>query len=298
LGLFAFCLVESFRGLVRRPISILLAVGSIALSLVLAGTIWIASAQVTRRAGSWATGAVVAVYVQPNVTNAGRQRIREALQRIPGAVAVRHVSHLDALRRLKKNLQADAALLVGVKAQWVPESFEVRLHGARSDMIEAQQRLTTLGQTLDGIEEVRTVQEWHKKMDRLAGVLTYVARVVVVLTLLVCGYVVAVTVRLGHIAARQDAEILRVLGAPGWTTTAPVLFEALWSSLAGGLLGLAGLYGLHVMMTPRLAELAGPWLKVGFSSLVPWSTVAIAIGTTVLAALVGGRLTLIRIGRT
>ena len=298
MGLFAFCLVESFRGLVRRPISILLAVGSIALSLVLAGTIWIASAQVTRRAGSWATGAVVAVYVQPNVTNAGRQRIREALQRIPGAVAVRHVSHLDALRRLKKNLQADAALLVGVKAQWVPESFEVRLHGARSDMIEAQQRLTTLGQTLDGIEEVRTVQEWHKKMDRLAGVLTYVARVVVVLTLLVCGYVVAVTVRLGHIAARQDAEILRVLGAPGWTTTAPVLFEALWSSLAGGLLGLAGLYGLHVMMTPRLAELAGPWLKVGFSSLVPWSTVAIAIGTTVLAALVGGRLTLIRIGRT
>jgi len=298
LGLFAFCLVESFRGLIRRPISILLAVGSIALSLVLAGTIWIASRQVTRRAESWARGAVVAVYLQPNVTDAGRQRIREALERIPGSRSVRYLSHGAALNRLKKNLQADASLLVGVEPQWVPESFEVRLRGARSVMIGAQQRLTTLGRTLDGIEEVRTVQEWHKKMDRLAGVLTYVARVVVVLTLLVCGYVVAMTVRLGHVAARQDAEILKVLGAPGWTTRAPVLLEALWSSLAGGLLGLAGLYGLHVMMTPKLAELAGPWLKVGFSSLVPWSTVALAIGATVLAALIGGRLTLVRVGRS
>lgn len=290
MGRVGFCFSEALRALARRPLSSLLTVGTVALSLFLAGTIWGVSQGLRTSVDRWGTGAVVAVYLQPGTSAEDRGRIQGALERIPGARKVRFVSREHALARLRKGLGPDAALLEGVEPKWLPESFLVTLKGSRSSLVAAQDRLVELGRAMDAIQEVRTVREWHRKVESLAGLLSRIAGGLVLVTFVICGYVVASTVRLGQVSRSQETAVLHDLGAPGWFVTVPAMVEGGLTALLGAIGAMGLLYGLFVLLGRELDAFASGLAARGFWALMPVETVLASLGMVLLAGLAGSRL--------
>jgi len=238
----------------------------------------------------WGTEAVVALYLQPDTTSSERRRVAEALRRVPGAVAVRFISHKDAMTRLRQGLGPDEELLTGVDPKWLPESFLVTLKGDRSLLVGAQDRLVQLGKAMDSIQEVRTVRAWHRRVESLAGILNRIAAGLVLVTFLVCGYVVASTVRLGQDSRREETAVLHDLGAPGWFVTIPAMMEGGVTAFLGAMGALALLYGLFVVLGTELDALGAGQAARGFWSLLPWRMLAASLGAVVLAGMAGSRL--------
>ncbi len=290
MGRIRFCFAEAMRALASRPASSFLAVGTIALSLFLAGTIWAVSRGVTTSVERWGTGAVVAVYLQADVGAEERSRVERALERIPGAVEVRFMSRSQALTRLRRGLGPDANLLEGVDAKWMPESFQVTLRGDRSVLLAAQQRLVSLGRALHAVKEVRTVREWHRKVESLAGILTKIANGLVLVTFVVCGYVVASTVRLGQVSRTEETDLLHDLGAPGWFVTVPAMIEGATSALLGAGGAVALLYGLYLVLGPQVDAFGAGLFQAGFLGLMPIKVLAGSVALALLAGLAGSRL--------
>lgn len=298
MGAVRHSMVGGLRALVSRPLSTLMAVGSIALSMLLAGTVYLASSHLKEFSSKWASGVVVAVYLAPKVTVDEVERVRRALLALPGRAKVRFVPQKAALDRLRQNLGADAKLLKGVEARWLPSSFQVTLRGRPSDLLEAQKRLASLGRALPAVEEVRTLTRFQRRLHSIARLTTYAGSVLLVLTILTCGYVVAVTVRLGLFARQEEIEVQRLLGATRAFVVAPMLVEGGLKAFLGAVAAVGLLYGLNAVIVPRIVELAGPGPAVSALRFVPWPVVAGAVGLTTLAGLFGSGMAVGRHART
>jgi cell division transport system permease protein len=294
MGVFKHCFWEAFKALIRRPTTTVLAVASIALSLVLAGTIWLAGRKLDLVSQGWARGAVVSVYLREQAPPVAVRRVKKALTGLPGLHALRFVDKKKALAKLKANLGTDKHLLEGIEAAWLPVSFEITLRGDRRTLLAAQDQLKSIGQALAAVEEVRTLRRWHRQLDRLAGTLELAAGVLVLLTLLVCGFVVAATVRLGMLDRRREIRIQRRLGATRRLIAAPILLEGALQALLGSVVAAAIFYALHTAAMERFSMLLGA--EVGLETLksIPWHAVLWAVGMTTLAGLVGSGLAVSR----
>ena len=232
----------------------------------------------------------MAVYLRTDTSAEETQRAKEALKALPGAASVRYFSNKDALNRLRENLRADRDLLAGVEAKWLPASFQVTLRGSSDTLAEAQTRLLSLGRALRAVEEVRTLRRWQRRLDAVSSVVSYVSNLLAGLTLLVCGYVVAVTVRLGMLARREEIRLQRLLGATTSFVAAPLLVEGCLKALVGGLAAVGLLYGLHELLMPRIMELTGPGPAESALRFLSPTHMVVAVGLTTVAGLLGSGL--------
>ncbi len=294
MGRLGFALREALRALVGYPVSALLAVGSVALTLLMAGTVWILGERLAHGTARWASGAVAVVYLDPHADEAAKTRVAAALHRLPGLAEVRYVTQQEALRRLRSNLGPDAQALGDVPAEWLPASYEVTLQGPRRVLARAQERLAVLGRALEGISEVRTVRSWTDRVDALASALNRLALGLALLALGICVYVVATTVRLGMHERESELAVERLLGAPSWVLVAPGLLEGLFVALLGGLVALGLLVGLVALFGPELAALDSRTFAQGLTGLLPLRTVGMGLGLVALAGMLGAGLGSVR----
>lgn len=290
MGTMRHCLREASKALLRRPATSFFAITTIALSLFLAGVIWLTGRSIDRVSKQWAKGAVVSVYLRDGATPSEKSRIERSLKALPGFHGLQKINKKQARKRLRKNLGGDATVLRGVETEWLPESFQVTLRGRRTALLQAQDRLTSMGQAFTAIEEVRTVRQWHRRLDRLAHTLRTASGVLLVLTLLVCGFVVTSTVRLGLLSRRDELEIQKILGATGRFVAAPVLLEGAIQALTGSLVAVGFLYGLYSITVPQLTGLLGAGWDPGAVQFFAPSTLIWGVLLATVVGLLGSRL--------
>ena len=285
-----FCISEAWKALSRRPAVTFFTVTTIGLSLFLAGVVWMAGSGLDRVSKGWARGVVVSVYIKDGAESAQKGRLERSLKALPGFHRLEHVGPKEALKRLEKNLGGDAGLLKNVEAGWLPESYEVTLKGEREVLVDAQEKLVSMGRSLPAVEEVRTLRRWHKRVDNLAGTLTASATILLFLTFIVCGFVIAGTVRLGLLSRREEFETRMLLGATKRFVAAPVLLEGVFQAFLGCLLALVLLFLLHSVTVPRIVEIFGAGWTEGLAGFLPLSNVALAVCLAGLVGLIGSGL--------
>ena len=68
------------------------------------------------------------------------------------------------------------------------------------------------------------------------------------------------TIRTAMFARRREIEVMKLVGATNWFIRIPFMFEGLLHGLAGGLLAVAGLYGVNYLwkdrVIPKIPDLA------------------------------------------
>ena len=274
---------RGLRGARRNPLIQLVAVGTIALSLVLVGTVELTAKNVARLAAGWGAGVQMTVYLEDGVPPARVQQIAGALGKLPGVDAVRTVDVHEAWGRLKRSLGTRGDLLDGVEESFLPASIEVTLKPGVAEVIRAHPAFEKLRQTA-GVEDVELMGDWVARL-RAAETLLHEAGVAVgLLVLCACLYIVGSTIRLGVFARKDEIEILKLVGATDGFVKGPFLVEGALQGALGAARASGLLYGLFRLAQPRLESTLGG-LLLGGQALAFFRPAELALAVTAGALL-------------
>lgn len=288
---FARNLLRGVEGARKSPLIQLVAVGTIALSLLLVGVVELAALNVRRLSEDWGGGVQMTVYLEDGVTTARAQKVAAALGKLPGVTGVRSVGTHEAWLRLQRSLGGRAELLQGVEEGFLPASIEVTLKPGVAEVLRAHPAFEKLRHTA-GVEDVELMGDWSGRLRALEHLLSSAGWAVAALVFCACLYIVGSTIRLGVFARRDEIEIWKLVGATNGFVKAPFLVE-------GGLQGALGtgvavllLYGLYRLASPRLEAVLGSWLAAGPLGFFTPGQLVLALACGTLLGLCGSALAL------
>jgi|GEM_PF-263486 len=293
-----YALARGLRGMGQSPLVQLLAVGTMAVCMLLLATATLILQNAQSVARDLGVDTPVTVYMDPDVDAAAIARLRARVAELPEVAAVEHVSPELALTRLQAGLargdslgavgeDARAELLAGVDPRLLPDTLEIALAaGVEPGFADAlAERITAM----DGVEEVAVLGPWVQQVERMLGSLRWLAFGIGALVSLACLAIVWSTIRLGVFARRAEIDILRLVGGTGRFVRGPFVVEGVVQGVLGTALALAGLWlGF---------ELLRPFLDRGMTLLFASGTlrfftiieIALALGFGGLIGLIGSR---------
>ena len=282
---------RGLEGARQSPLIQLVAIGTIALSLLLVGVVELTALNVRRLSAGWGSDVQMTVYLEDGVTSARAQKVAAALGKLPGVAAVRSVDAHQAWQRLQRSLGARADLLDGVEEGFLPASIEVTLKPGVAEVLRAHPAFERLKHTA-GVEDVELMGDWAGRLRALERLLSTAGWAVAALVLCACLYIVGSTIRLGVFSRRDEIEIWKLVGATNGFVKAPFLVEGgLQGALGTGLAALL-LYGLFRAAAPRAEAVLGGWLASGPLGFFTPTQLAVAVAGGTLLGLCGSALAL------
>jgi len=289
---FARSLVDRvFAGARDKPLIQLVAVGTIALSLLLVGVVELAALNVAKLSQGWGGDVHMTVYLEDGVTPARAQKVAAALGKLPGVVGVRTVDAHEAWTRLRRSLGARADLLDGVEEGFLPSSIEVSLKPGVAEVLRAHPAFERLRHTA-GVEDVELMGSWAARLHDVEHLLSVAGWAVAALVFCACLYIVGSTIRLGVFARRDEIEIWKLVGATNGFVKAPFLVEGGLQVAFGTVLAVALLYGFYRLASPRVEAVLGGWLASGPLGFFTPTQLAFAVAGGALLGLCGSALAL------
>lgn len=288
---FARSLRRALDGARRKPLIQLVAVGTIALSLLLVGVVELTAFNVRRLAAGWGQNVQMTVYLEDGVAPARAQKVAAALAKLPGVTGVKLVDAHEAWQRLQRSLGGERGLLDGVEEGFLPASIEVSLKPGVAEVLRAHPAFERLRHTA-GVEDVELMGSWAARLRDVEHLLSMAGWAVAALVLCACLYIVGSTIRLGVFARRDEIEIWKLVGATNGFVKAPFLVEGGLQGALGTGLAAALLYGLYRVASPRIEAVLGGWLASGPLGFFTPSQLALAVAFGALVGLCGSALAL------
>jgi cell division transport system permease protein len=245
------------RGMVQAPAVQLLAVGTMAVCMLLLGIVVLVWSNAQGMVRAWGLDVPVTVYLVDGAEAAHVDVLVERLQALPEVHEVRRVTPELALVRLEEGLGEDGALLEGLDPAVLPTSLEIDLvPGTDPDFGHA---LAERLHALPAVDEVAVAGAWAGRAHELLATLEELALGAGLLVSLACMAIVWSTIRLGVYARRAEIQILRLVGGTSRFVHGPFVFEgmvqgALGAGLALGLLWL-GFDAVHPFLERGLSLL-------------------------------------------
>jgi cell division transport system permease protein len=274
-----------------KPLIQLVAVGTIALSLLLVGVVELTVLNVRQLSRGWGGDVQMTVYLEDGVTAARAHKVAAALGKLPGVVAVRTVDAHEAWTRLRRSLGSRADLLDGVEEGFLPSSIEVSLKPGVAEVLRAHPAFERLRHTA-GVEDVELMGSWASRLHDIERLLSVAGWAVAALVLCACLYIVGSTIRLGVFARRDEIEIWKLVGATNGFVKAPFLVEGGLQGALGTGLAVALLYAFYRLASPRVEAVLGGWLASGPLGFFTPMQLGVAIPGGALLGLCGSALAL------
>lgn len=229
------------RNLRQTPVLCSAAIGTVAVALMIVGFFAIVVNNVQQVARQWSREIQVVAYFD-QVPDAGKVRQwKTTLEAMAEVERVEFVSRDEAFKRFKQRLGADADLLDGVGADFLPVSLEILLqddHQNKSGVEVVVQALKKIPELAD----VSSEPEWLERFDAFVGLLKAAGIVLGGFLLFAALFIVSNTIKLTLYARREEIEIMTLVGGTPLFIKMPFLIEGALQGLVGGLLALAGVW--------------------------------------------------------
>jgi cell division protein FtsX len=228
----------------------------------------------------------VIAYLDDGLAAAERDRLVEALRRIPGVEQARAVGADEALTRLR----AAAASLGGaseigaVEAGFLPRSVEIAVRPS-PDLAARTVELANRLRKIPGVAEVDDMSEGLGRLESWLALARRLGWLALALAAIAASAAVAAAL-VGWPARRREAEVLRLLGeSPLAISLAPSLTGAA-AALLGTVMGLAVTGALFPRLVAAVqgAVLLGP---VGVPALGPGEVALATIGALIVGGTAG-----------
>jgi cell division transport system permease protein len=290
LNMSVYVFARGLRGMSQSPLVQLLAIGTMAVCMLLLGTTMLIFANASRVAHDLGVDTPVTVFMQPDVDPATATALRERIAALPEVARAERVSPEQALARLQHGAGETgerAELLAGIDPGVLPESVEIEfVAGVAPGFADA---LATRVQGMDGVEEVAVLGPWVQEVERMMTSLRALAIGVALLVSLACLAIVWSTIRLGVFARRSEIQLLRLVGGTARFVRGPFVVEGVVQGVLGTALALTGLWLAFELIRPLLER--GMSLLFAAGSLQFFSSVEmiVAIGFGALLGLIGSR---------
>jgi cell division transport system permease protein len=290
LNMGGYVFVRGLRGMGQSPLVQLLAIGTMAVCMLLLGTTMLIFSNASRVAHDLGVDTPVTVFMQPDIDPATATALRERIAALPEVARAERVSPEQALARLQSGAGETgerAQLLAGIDPGVLPESVEIEfVSGVQPGFADA---LATRVQSMDGVEEVAVLGPWVQEVERMLTSLRALAIGVALLVSLACLAIVWSTIRLGVFARRSEIQLLRLVGGTARFVRGPFVVEGVVQGILGTALALTGLWLAFELIRPLLER--GMSLLFAAGSLQFFSSVEmiLALGFGALLGLIGSR---------
>jgi cell division transport system permease protein len=257
-----FFVRSALRGLAGTPVTSSVAIGTIAITLLLAGVFALLLSNmggVLHRAGE---SLKVTAYLEEGLAAQQRRELMRRISGVEGVESTTLVSEAEALARFQEGVGAKLGLLDALEENPLPASLEIRLVPERRSADGVRSVAHAL-HGLPGIAEIGHGQRWVEGYARTLSLLRGVGLGFGALLAFATLLVVANTIRLAVYARQEEIEILTLVGAGRAFVAVPFLIEGFVQGLLGGLLAMLLLYAVYAAAMPGVEE--GLELLLGYA---------------------------------
>ena len=243
----------ALRGLRASPLTSLVAVLTISVTLVLSGAFGLVVKNMQGLLERIGKDVTVTAYLDDGLAEPDRAALLGRVKSVEGVQGVVFVSKDEARRRFEGAGQGRAELLQALGENPLPASLEISLEPDHRNAEGVRIVVESL-QGLPGIAELANAQDWVQgyagALALLRGVGIGLGTVLGLATLLI----VSNTIRLAVYARRDEIEILTLVGASRTFVAVPFLLEGAVQGALGGAFALAGLAALYRLALPGLSS--------------------------------------------
>jgi len=275
-----YVIVRGLRGMTQAPLVQMLAVGTMAVCMLLLGAVvlvWINAQDMVR---AWGIDVPMTVYLVDDADDAAIDQLAARIEALPEVDTVEGVTPNMAMERLADGLGSDETLLEGVDASILPASMEIELAPNVPDGFASA--LAERLEENEMVDEVAVAGSWVGKVHAMLETLQMIAVGAGLLVSLACMTIVWSTIRLGVYARRAEIQILRLVGGTSRFVRGPFVFEGMIQGALGAGVALGLLYLGFDAIRPFLER--GLSLVFAAGSLQFFSPLAIGIGVAFGAA--------------
>ncbi len=226
---------SAFGQLARRPVSAALTLSGIGVALCLPLLLQAMSSNLDRAFATLPGHPSFTVYLDPSLASGDQQSLIEAVSGLEGVSGVTRVGREEGLRGF-----LESAGLQGLEELMgenpLPDMLEIAIDGevdhARLD------HLAGWLESRDGVDEVLYDLAWKERLDAIRDLVRRALAVFWALLLAGVGLVIGNSVRLGLVTARDEIEVISLVGGSGSYIRRPYLYHGMLQALAGAVLAI------------------------------------------------------------
>jgi len=237
---FGYVVARGMRGMAQAPAVQLLAVGTIAVCMLLLGAVMLVWINAQGMVQAWGLDVPVTVYLVDDADPERVDFVVKRLETLPEIASVRQVSPLQAMERLAAGLGEDGELLEGLDASILPTTLELNL-ATGTDPDFGHALAERLG-SLPAVDEVAVAGAWAGRAHDLLQTIGDMALAAGLIVSFACMAIVWSTIRLGVYARRAEIQILRLVGGTRRFVHGSFVFEGMVQGCIGTVLALGILW--------------------------------------------------------
>lgn len=252
---------EAAVNLLRSWKTSLVAVLTIAVSVLLGGAFLLASQNLMESVQNWRRDMRVVVYLRPQADPA---RLAAEAAAAPWVASAKAVSPGEAKQRFREIFPSLSGLVEGWDEEPLPASIEIALRDPSGRSAEVR-RWIDGWRARPEVEMVDDDREWLGQLETLVAVGRGIGLALAGGLLGAAVFTIASVIRLAAYLHQEEISILRLVGATEFYIRGPFYAEGLLQGLIGGAVAMGALYGLYELAEARkAASLAASVLTSGF----------------------------------
>jgi cell division transport system permease protein len=220
----------------------LVAVLTIAVSLLVGGSFLLVSRNLLASVERWRGEMRLVIYLQPEIPEAVARRLAAEAANAPGAVSVDVVTAPAARRRFQEAFPSLSDLVEGLGDEPLPASLEIALADPTRRPPELRAWLDQWRQRPE-VSMVDDDREWLGQLEAVVALLRAVGLALGAGLLVAAVFTIGSVIRLTAYLHSDEISILRLVGATEFYIRGPFYAEGLLQGLLGGLLATGTLWG-------------------------------------------------------
>lgn len=245
---------QALHGLGTAPVTTLITVFTITISLFLLGTFALVIGNFNTFFNTTKNNFAISVYLKDNTQKTEVNQLTSQIEQIDGIEKIDFLTKQDALNRFRTNLKDQVSLLEGLEQNNpLPASLEIKLKND-ADATQVLNFLGNISQRLDYVEQVQYNKDVLTQFSSLAKILQMAGWVGILLVLVITGFIISSTIKLSLFSQRDEIEIMRLVGATNSFIRTPYLLEGVLQGLVGALLALVILRFFYAIIWDALAR--------------------------------------------
>jgi cell division transport system permease protein len=232
----------------------LLAVLTIAVSLLIGGAFWLVSDNLAASVERWRGEMRVVIYLKPETSEADLRRLAAEAARAPGVVAVEPVTAGAARKRFQEIFPSLSDLVAGAagsREETLPASLEIGLDPRTAGSAPGREPWLAAWRGRPEVTLIDDDREWLGQLATVVAVVRTVGLALVAGLLGAAIFTIASVIRLTAYLHSEETGIMRLVGATEFFIRGPFYVEGLLQGLIGGLVASGALWGTYRLLHAR-----------------------------------------------
>lgn len=234
---------------------------------------------------TWKNQVKITIYLRDGFPEPDILAFQDRLSSLPEVHSVTYTSKKEALEEFGTMLGDDQFLIEGLDRNPLPASLRVTPMDSYRDLGGVNTILGAIGDD-PLVQDIQYGQEWLDRLDKVFNFLDLGAVVLGMALSLAAVFIISNTIKITVMARKDELEIMRFVGATESFIRLPFLVEGVIQGMAGAVLSLGLLGGVHVLLAGRSDQPLLSMLNINsLAFLPPWAIGAILMGGMVLGGL-------------